>query len=55
MADLAHGSLSLGAYIQSMRAVRTESVFSWDDPLPSLAEIAALPYFVFKKYVHIGR
>ena len=55
MADLAHGCLSPSAYIQSMRATRAESVFSWDDPLPWLAEIAMLPYFVSKKYSQIVR
>jgi D-aspartate ligase len=55
LSDLAYGSLSLGAYIQSMRTARTESVFSWDDPLPYLAEIAMLPYFVLRKYVQAVR
>jgi D-aspartate ligase len=55
IADLAHGCLSLGAYIRSMGAVRMESVFSWDDPLPSLAEIAMLPYLASRKYLQIAR
>lgn len=55
LADLSHGCLSLGAYIKSMRRVRMESVFSWDDPLPWLAEIAMLPYFVSRKYARNTR
>ena len=55
LADLAHGCLKLRTYIQSMRAARTESVFSWDDPLPWLAEIVMLPYLVSKKYAQTAR
>ncbi len=51
VSDFFHGSLSLGAYLRSLRATRTESVFSWKDPLPSVAEIAMLPYLAAKKYV----
>lgn len=50
LADFAHGSLSVEAYLKSLRATRIEAVFSWDDPFPSLAEIVFLPYFVAKKY-----
>lgn len=50
LSDLAHGSLSLRTYLQSLLATRVESVFSWGDPLPSLAEIAMLPWMVAKKY-----
>jgi len=42
-------NLTLGSYIQSIRRARVESVFSWNDPLPSLAEFALLPYFIRKK------
>jgi D-aspartate ligase len=55
LADLAHGCLNLRTYIQSMRAARIESVFSWDDPLPWLAEIVMLPYFVSRKYAQTAR
>jgi D-aspartate ligase len=54
LADMAHGCLNLGTYIQSMRTARMESVFSWDDPLPWLAEIAMLPYFVSRKKAQIA-
>jgi len=49
ISDLAHGSLGLGTYLNSLRATRIESVFNWRDPLPSLAEIALLPYLIAKK------
>ena len=49
ISDLAHGSLGLGIYLKSLRATRIESVFNWRDPLPSLAEIALLPYLIAKK------
>lgn len=51
ISDLLHGSLSLGVYLKSLRATRVESVFSWRDPLPSLAEIVMLPYLAAKKYL----
>ncbi len=54
LADLAHGSLSLGAYFRSLRATRVEAVFSWEDPFPSLAEMVLLPYFVAKKLPSIS-
>jgi len=37
--------------LKSLRATRVESVFSWQDPLPSLAEIVMLPYLAAKKYL----
>ncbi len=49
-ADLAHGYLSLRAYVRSLRNTRSESVFSWDDPMPWLAEMVMLPYLVIRKY-----
>jgi predicted ATP-grasp superfamily ATP-dependent carboligase len=51
VSDLAHGSLSLSSYWRSLRATRVEAVFSWADPLPSVAEFALLPYFLTKKYL----
>jgi predicted ATP-grasp superfamily ATP-dependent carboligase len=48
-ADLADGTLSLGAYFRSLRATRVEAVFSWDDPLPFLAEMMLLPYLIAKR------
>jgi predicted ATP-grasp superfamily ATP-dependent carboligase len=49
--DLAHGYLSFGAYLTSLRNTRTESVFSSKDPLPWVAEFALLPYLIAKKYL----
>lgn len=51
--DMLHGSLSLGAYLKSLRATRVESVFSWRDPLPSFAEVVMLPYLAAKKYLKV--
>jgi predicted ATP-grasp superfamily ATP-dependent carboligase len=47
--EMSKGNLRLAAYIQSMQRAKAESVFSWDDPLPSLAEFTLFPYFVAKK------
>jgi len=47
--DLFGGFLTLRAYVDSIRRTRTESVFSWDDPLPSVAELLLLPYILKKK------
>jgi predicted ATP-grasp superfamily ATP-dependent carboligase len=49
--DLLDGSLRIGMYLKSLRATRVESVFSWSDPLPSVAEIVMLPYLAAKKYL----
>ena len=42
--EIAGGRLDWRAYLRSLRAAHTESVFSRDDPLPALAELALLPY-----------
>jgi D-aspartate ligase len=55
IADFFHGSLSAGAYLQSLAATRTESVFSWSDPLPSIFEALMLPSSVLKKYPMLTR
>jgi D-aspartate ligase len=48
--DILHGHLSVASYWASLRNTRIESVFCPEDPLPSLAEIALLPYLIVKKY-----
>jgi predicted ATP-grasp superfamily ATP-dependent carboligase len=48
--DMLTGHLSVRSYLESLRHTRTESVFSREDPLPSLAELAFLPYLAAKKY-----
>lgn len=50
ISDLASGHLSLASYWSSLKSVRTESVFDYKDPLPSLGELALLPYLIKKKY-----
>jgi len=50
-ADLWHGHLSMRSYLQSLRNTRVESVFSWKDPVPSVAEVVMLPYLITKKYI----
>src|SRR6266404_89693 len=49
LAEMFRGYLSLSSYIQSIRRTKTESVFSWQDPLPSLAEFVLLPYILKTK------
>jgi len=49
LSDMLSGHLTLGAYFSSLRHTRVESVFSLKDPLPSLAELALLPYLILKK------
>ena len=51
LTETIHGRLKLPQYLRSLKNTRVESVFSSDDPLPSLAEIVLLPYLVTKKYV----
>jgi predicted ATP-grasp superfamily ATP-dependent carboligase len=48
--DLSDGYLGLGAYWNSLKATKVESVFSLKDPLPFLAELALLPYLIARKY-----
>ncbi len=47
--DMCAGRLRPGAYLRSLRDVNTEAVFSFNDPLPGLFEIALLPYLAFKR------
>jgi D-aspartate ligase len=48
--DLSTGDLGFGAYWESLRTSKVESVFSLDDPLPFFAELALLPYLIAKKH-----
>jgi D-aspartate ligase len=48
--DIFGGYLTVKSYVTSLMATRTESVFCWRDPLPSVGEIALLPYLIHKKY-----
>ena len=47
--DIFAGRLRPGEYLRSLRGVNTEAVFSLDDPLPGLCEIALLPYLAVKR------
>ncbi|HEX4837235.1 MAG TPA: hypothetical protein VFV03_01735 [Solirubrobacteraceae bacterium] len=47
--ELARGALDWRAYVRSLLVANVESVFSRDDPLPGLAELALLPYLAVKR------
>jgi D-aspartate ligase len=46
---IAGGRLALSTYIESLRNFETESVFSHEDLIPSVAEIMLLPYLTAKR------
>ena len=50
MSGILRGYVDWYGYWESLRRTRIESVFSKDDPLPFLAELALLPYTIVKKY-----
>ncbi len=41
--------LGFGTYLKSIFGSHTEAVLSLDDPLPSIAEIALIPYLIYKR------
>jgi D-aspartate ligase len=43
------GRLSLRAYLRSLATFQEEACFSWDDPLPGLAELALVPYLAARR------
>jgi predicted ATP-grasp superfamily ATP-dependent carboligase len=43
------GDFRLRDYLRTLRSAHTEAVFSREDPLPGLAELALLPYLVVKR------
>jgi D-aspartate ligase len=47
--EIFHGHLNWQAYLQSLRDVNVESVFSREDPLPALVELTLLPYLAVKR------
>jgi predicted ATP-grasp superfamily ATP-dependent carboligase len=47
--ELLRGRLDWRAYLRSLRTVDTEAVFTRDDPLPGLAELALIPYLAMKR------
>jgi hypothetical protein len=49
VAALIRGHLDIGPYRHSLRPFHTEAVFSRDDPIPALAEVALLPYLALRR------
>jgi D-aspartate ligase len=47
--DAFSGRLEIRSYLSSLRQADEEAVFSRDDPLPGLAELALIPYLAFKR------
>ena len=47
--EIFRGHLDWRAYLRTLKGFHVESVFSREDPLPGLAEIALLPYLAVKK------
>lgn len=47
--EMAHGRLRAGPYVRSLRRAHVEAVFSREDPLPGLAELALIPYLAVKR------
>ncbi len=47
--EILAGKRDLIDYVRSLRGVNTEAVFSYEDPLPGLSEIALIPYLIAKR------
>lgn len=47
--EILRGRQSWGTYLRSLKGYDTEAVFSREDPLPSLVELAFLPYLFLKR------
>lgn len=47
--SILQGSLSVREYLRSLREFDEEAVFSRDDPMPGVAEIALIPYLAVKR------
>jgi D-aspartate ligase len=47
--EILRGRLGWREYLRSLRSVQVESVFSRDDLLPGLAELALIPYLAIKR------
>ena len=43
------GDFGFREYLRSLRSAHVEAVFSREDPLPGLAEVALLPYLAVKR------
>jgi D-aspartate ligase len=44
-----HGQLDVRAYLRTLRDYQEEAVFSLEDPLPGIMEVALLPYLIAKR------
>jgi D-aspartate ligase len=49
LAEILRGRLRAGEYLRSLRRANVEAVFSREDPLPGLAELALIPYLALKR------
>src|SRR5262249_55230533 len=47
--EIAGGRQGLRSYLSSLKQINVESVFSRDDPLPGLVELALVPYLSVKR------
>lgn len=47
--QILNGHLDWRSYLQSLKSFQVEAVFSREDPLPGLAELALLPYLFLKR------
>jgi D-aspartate ligase len=47
--DIRSGALRSRDYLRSLRGIHTEAVFSRDDPLPGMYEVALLPYLALRR------
>jgi D-aspartate ligase len=49
LTEIRHDRLGLRVYLRSLTTADAEAVFSLNDPLPTLAELALVPYLVCKR------
>jgi predicted ATP-grasp superfamily ATP-dependent carboligase len=49
MLEILRGNQRLWAYLRSLKNAQVEAVFSREDPLPGLVELALLPYLFVKR------
>jgi predicted ATP-grasp superfamily ATP-dependent carboligase len=49
MMAILSGDTDLRSYLRSLRNCSVEAVFSAEDPIPGLAEVALIPYLAIKR------
>jgi predicted ATP-grasp superfamily ATP-dependent carboligase len=49
MLSILRGDTSWRSYYRSLRDCNIEAVFSAEDPLPGVAEVALIPYLAIKR------